>query len=66
MLELLTLNDKNWAASEAKTGPGVSYFETRVNKTSGGSTIGFWVIRTDGSAIDFSFIRADAWASKQM
>lgn len=65
LLALLKLYDTNWPANESKIGSGVSYFETRVNRTNGGRTIGFWVVRTDGSSIDFSFIKAIAWASRQ-
>ncbi|WP_080655884.1 DUF3223 domain-containing protein [Rhizobium etli] len=27
--------------------------------------MGFWVVRTDGTSLDFSFIKAIAWASLQ-
>lgn len=49
LLELLALHPE---AAE-KFGPGVEHFEVRQN----GSTVGFWIIRTDGSETDFSFIR---------
>ena len=65
LFALLTLYDANWPAEESKIGSGVSYFETRINKTNGGRTIGFWVVRTDGTSLDFSFIKAIAWASRQ-
>ncbi|EAV44217.1 putative (AF322013) ID483 (Bradyrhizobium japonicum) [Stappia aggregata IAM 12614] len=65
LLALLTLYDINWPAEESKIGSGVSYFETRINRTNGGRTIGFWVVRSDGTSLDFSFIKAIAWASRQ-
>lgn len=43
----------------SKIGAGIDHFEVRVNYGSyGGSTKGFWVVRTDGSETDFSFISA--------
>jgi hypothetical protein len=64
LIALLTLYDANWPAEETKMGSGVSYFETRINRTNGGRTVGFWVVRTDGTSIDFSFIKAIAWVSR--
>lgn len=43
----------------SKIGCGIDRFEVRINYGSyGGSTKGFWVVRTDGSETDFSFISA--------
>ena len=38
-----------------KAGVGISHFEIRDNKVNGGATTGFWVVRTDGTAVDFSY-----------
>lgn len=38
-----------------KAGVGISHFEIRDNKVNGGTTTGFWVVRTDGTAVDFSY-----------
>ncbi len=40
--------------AEEKIGSGIDYFEARQNI---GGTIGFWIVRVDGSETDFSFIR---------
>ncbi|NNH83558.1 DUF3223 domain-containing protein [Rhizobium laguerreae] len=61
---LLKLYDIGSSPEDSKIGQRVE-FETRVNRTNGGQTIGFWVVRTDGVALDFSFIKAVAWASRQ-
>lgn len=58
---LLKHYDTCWPSEDSKIGPGVEHFETRVNRTNGGRTIGFRVVRTDGVALDFSFIKAVAW-----
>lgn len=47
LLDLLAMHPE----SPEKIGPGVDHFEVRDN----GSTVGFWVVRSDGSSIDFSF-----------
>ncbi len=36
----------------------IGHFERRLNTGTGWSTPGFWVVRQDGSATDFSYIRA--------
>ena len=36
----------------------IGYFERRLNTGTGWSTSGFWVVRQDGSATDFSYIQA--------
>src|SRR5215472_2527218 len=40
---------------QTKIGAGIARFERRRNTGAGYSTPGFWVVRTDGSATDFSF-----------
>lgn len=52
---LLERYDANVAGGLSKAGCGVAHFFTRVNEAHGGKTIGFWVVRIDGSETDFSF-----------
>jgi hypothetical protein len=58
LCSLLERYDMAIVDGPSKIGPGVRHFEVRVNRTNGGPTRGFWVVRTDGSETDFSFIRA--------
>jgi hypothetical protein len=60
LLALLERYDASIGDEPSKVGEGVRHFETRVNRTHGKQTIGFWVVRTDWSETDFSFIRAVA------
>lgn len=46
------------AGQPTKTGPGVAYFERRMDRDHPGHTSCFFVVRTDGSTIDFSTRRA--------
>jgi hypothetical protein len=48
-----------------KTGLGVAHFERRLNRDHPGHTSCFFVVRTDGSSIDFSTRRALDVASAQ-
>lgn len=41
--------------TSSKIGCGIERFERRLNTGVGWSTPGFWVVRTDGTATDFSF-----------
>ena len=41
--------------ADEKIGIGVDHFEVRTNRVNGGATPGFWVVRCDGSATDFSY-----------
>jgi hypothetical protein len=43
------------ADASPKIGCGIDHFERRLNKGVGYATSGFWVVRTDGTATDFSF-----------
>lgn len=52
---LLERHDNAHPDEESKIGCGIDYFEVRNNYGAGGTTQGFWVVRTDGSATDFSF-----------
>lgn len=40
---------------DAKVGVGILHFEIRFNFVNGGKTKGFWAVRIDGSATDWSF-----------
>ncbi|RWQ37046.1 MAG: DUF3223 domain-containing protein [Mesorhizobium sp.] len=57
---LLERYDETITTGPSKTGCGVDHFVTRENSVHGGISIGFWVIRTDRSETDFSFIDAVA------
>ena len=46
-----------------KAGTGIEYFSKQRNSGEGWSTDGFHVHRTDGSAVDFSYIQAVKVAS---
>lgn len=46
------------AGQPTKAGPGVSHFERRMDRDHPGHTSCFFVVRTDGSSIDFSTRRA--------
>lgn len=65
LLALLERYDLAIVDGPTKIGAGVDHFETRVNVTNGGRNVGFWVIRSDGSETDFSFIRAVNAAPKR-
>jgi len=41
-----------------KAGAGVAYFEKRVDLDHPGRTTCFFVVRRDGTSIDFSYVRA--------
>ena len=46
------------AGQPTKTGPGVAHFERRMDRDHPGHTSCFFVVRTDGTSIDFSTRRA--------
>ena len=60
LVALLERFDSAHTEYDSKIGCGIDYFEVRTNYSSGGATQGFWIIRTDGSESDFSYI----WAVK--
>jgi hypothetical protein len=41
-----------------KIGSGIAYFEKRIDIDHPGKTSCFFIVRTDGSSIDFSYLRA--------
>jgi len=58
LVALLERYDDCIDAGPTKIGAGIDHFERRRNFVEGHSTPGFWVVRTDGTATDFSFIHA--------
>ena len=65
LLALLERYDLAITDGPSKIGVGVDHFETRINITNGGRSIGFWVVRVDDTETDFSFIRAVNEAPKR-
>lgn len=55
---LLTVYDTGRPSSKSKIGPGISHFEKRQDLENPGGSTCFFVVRTDGSSIDFSLYRA--------
>lgn len=63
---LLQIYDSVADARPTKTGSGVSHFERRMDRDHPGHTSCFFVVRTDGTSIDFSTRRAlDVAGSQQ-
>lgn len=58
LLALLERFDALVSDTAPKGGPGVDHFERRLNRGDGWASPGFWVVRTDGSQTDFSYIKA--------
>lgn len=58
LVALVERFDAAHGKNDSKAGSGIGHFEVRTNTGAGGATRGFWVIRTDGSETDFSFIWA--------
>ena len=50
--------DNGNSSGSSKIGCGISHFVTRENYANGGKTVGFWAVRSDLSATDFSFVKA--------
>ena len=59
-LEALLMADDSVVppSKPTKTGPGVAHFERRMDRDHPGHTSCFFVVRTDGTSIDFSTRRA--------
>ena len=55
LASLLERYDEAVADVVSKIGSGIDHFERRLNFAEGRTTPGFWAVRTDGSATDFSF-----------
>lgn len=60
LLALLERYDETIHDGPSKTGAGIAHFETRINRTNGGTNVGFWAVRVDNSETDFSIIKAVA------
>ena len=66
LVALLTVYDSVLPAGEpSKVGAGIAYFEKRMDTDHPGRTFCFFVVRRDGTSIDFSYIRALDVAGKQ-
>lgn len=55
---LLERFDNENSSGPSKVGCGISHFITRENYANGGKTVGFWVVRSDLSETDFSFVKS--------
>ncbi len=51
---LLTIYDANLLPEQSKIGVGIDYFEKRPDQDHAGTTACFFVVRTDGTSVDFS------------
>ncbi|HEY0013242.1 MAG TPA: DUF3223 domain-containing protein [Allosphingosinicella sp.] len=60
LLALLERYDDAIHDGPSKIGAGIAHFETRMNRTNGGTNLGFWAIRVDNSETDFSIFKAIA------
>ena len=60
LMALLERYDEAIHDGPSKTGKGIAHFETRMNRTNGGTNVGFWAVRVDNSETDFSIIKAVA------
>jgi hypothetical protein len=58
LIALLERYDACIEGGPTKIGAGIDHFERRLNWVEGHSTPGFWVVRVDGTATDFSYISA--------
>ena len=58
LLALLVRYDMCRLSLQAKVGSGVERFERRLNRGEGFSSSGFWLVRSDGTETDFSYISA--------
>ncbi|MCA0184838.1 MAG: DCL family protein [Proteobacteria bacterium] len=64
LLALLSAYDADTPPAEKKSGSGVEYFFRDKEPEHGGVNNCFWVRRTDGSSIDFSFHKAVEYVSR--
>lgn len=55
---LLTVYDANLLPEQSKIGVGIDHFEKRPDQDHAGATACFFVVRTDGTSIDFSCYKA--------
>lgn len=55
---LLSVYDVNLPPEQSKIGVGIDYFEKRPDEDHAGNTACFFVVRTDGTSIDFSCYKA--------
>jgi hypothetical protein len=64
LLALLEAYDRNIAAQNKKSGCGVDYFFRDRDQEHNGLTSCFFARRSDGTSLDFSYLRAVEAASK--
>lgn len=55
---LLTVYDANLLPEQSKIGVGIDYFEKRPDQDHPGATACFFIVRTDGTSVDFSCYKA--------
>lgn len=60
LLSLLERYDEAIHDGPSKIGAGIGHFEARLNRTNGGTNVGFWAVRINNSETDFSIIKAVA------
>ena len=58
LVALLERYDMCDLSLQSKIGLGIKHFERRLNRGQGFSSAGFWVVRSDGTETDFSYISA--------
>ena len=58
LIALLERYDMCDLSLQSKIGAGIKHFERRLNRGDGFSSSGFWLVRSDGTETDFSYISA--------
>lgn len=61
---LLAAYDAGMSPEHSKSGIGIDFFEKRPDEEYGGTTACFFVVRTDGTSVDFSVYKALDVAAK--
>lgn len=61
---LLAAYDVNLPPEHSKSGVGIDHFEKRPDQEHGGTTACFFVVRIDGTSVDFSVYKALDVAAK--
>lgn len=64
LTSILTVYDENLPVTQSKIGVGIAYFEKRPDQEHSGSSACFYVIRIDGTSVDFSIYKALDAAAK--
>ena len=58
LVAILTVYDENLPPAQSKIGVGIDYFEKRPDQEHEGNSACFFVVRTDGTSVDFSIHKA--------